>query len=84
MKEYRTKVMSIKVRCACVNSEYFSNKYSDYYDLISWDLSESKRYGKHLKSYYVLKPFSDIKALGLDEDFYFDELPAYVCTSIIY
>ena len=83
MKEFRTKEMSIKVRCACVSLEYFSNHFGDYYDLIAYDFAHSKVHGTYIKFFYKLKPSNSIVFSDIDEDSYC-QLPSYVCKSTIY
>ena len=83
MKEFRTKEMSIKVRCTCVSDEYFRNNLRDYYSYLASDLSESKTHGFYFKTFYKLRSFSEIIDLGFDVDKY-SKMPAYVCASKIY
>lgn len=83
MKEFRTKEMSIKVRCACVSPEYFENNLCDYYEWIAYDFARSKVHGTYMKTIYKLKPSYSPAFSDIDEDFYC-QLPPYVCKSIIY
>lgn len=83
MKEFRTKEMSIKVRCACVNDDYFDLHYRDYYDYLTYELIKSESRGSYVKSFYKLKTFESVANFGIDEDLYC-ELPFFVCASRIY
>ena len=83
MKGFRTKEMSIKVRCTCVSDEYFRNNLRDYYSFLAYDLSESKKYGFYFKTFYKLISFSELICLGLDVRTY-SEMPTYICSSKIY
>ena len=83
MKEFRTKEMSIKVRCACVSPEYFANNFRYYYDFIDFSFSCSKKHGKYVKFFYRLKPSNSPVFDDIDEEFY-SQLPLYVCESTIY
>lgn len=84
LKEFRTKQMSIKVRCTCVSDEYFSNNHlSDYYEFLSLDFSESKVHGFYRKTFYKLRCYSELIFLGIDPVKY-SEMPAFICTSILY
>lgn len=82
-KNFRTKQMSIKVRCACVSNEYFTNNLRDYYEFISLDFFESKVHGFYRKTFYKLRSYSECIDLGISSDKY-SEMPAYICTSILY
>lgn len=83
MKEFRTKEMSIKVRCACVNHAYFSTHFSDYYDLVAIDYARSKVHGSYFKFFYKLKNKDSIVFSDIDDSSYF-QFPPYVCKSTIY
>ncbi len=84
MKQFRKKTLSLKLYCTCVNDDYFDIHLLNYYDFLGFKLAESKVHGVYSKAFYRLKNFTDIKALGLDENFYFNELPPYICVSNIY
>ncbi len=83
MKEFRTKEMSIKIRCCCVSVEYFSNNFRNYYDFIGHNFSRSKVHGTYIKFFYKLKPLNSILLSDIDEEFY-SQLPPYICKSTIY
>lgn len=83
MKEFRTKEMSIKICCACVNDEYFSNKLRDYYCFLSCSIPYSKKHGYYRKTFYKLKSFYELSDLGCNTIEY-SELPTFVCASEIY
>ncbi len=83
MKEFRTKEMSIKIRCACVSHEYFSKHFSDYYDLFAIDYVRFKVHGSYFKFFYKLKS-SDSSVFSDIYDYSYFQFPPYVCKSTIY
>ena len=83
MKDFKTKEISIKVRCACVSPKYFGTHFGNYYDMIACNCVYSKKHGYYFKFFYMLKPKDSIVFSDMDEDSY-RQLPTYVCKSPIY
>lgn len=83
MKEFRRKILSVKISCACVSKEYFDSHFRDYYNFFTCQIASSKRHGYYNKRFYKIKSLDVLYSLGLDMDCYFD-LPPFICTSEIY
>lgn len=83
MEKFRIKKMSVKLYFSCVNDGYFNNNLRDYYEFLSCEICDSKIYGYYLKSFYRLRSFSELFALGFDAVKY-SEMPTNICASRIY
>lgn len=83
MEKFRTKKMSVKLDCVCMNKEYFDVHYFEYYVFLNMQICYSKVHGTYFKSFYKLKSLVYILSLGLDKSKYY-ELPHFVCASKIY
>ena len=83
MEKFRTKTMSVKLICTCMNQEYFDNNYREYYEFITCDIASSKIHGYYNKRYYKIRSLKSLNSSGLDMDCYFN-LPIFICTSKIY
>lgn len=83
MKEFRTKEMSFKFRCTCINDEYFRNHLRSYYGFVSCEHFKSNRYGSYSKTLFILRSFSELCDFGISATKY-SEMPLFVCVSNIY
>ena len=83
MEKFRTKEMSVKLNCTCVNKEYFENTYREYYEFLSCSIVNSKTHGFYVKTFYKLKPLPLIIPSSFDVVSY-SNLPIFVCASKIY
>ena len=83
MENFRTKEISVKLCCTCINEDYFSTHYRRYYEYLSFETKKNKLYGTYVKSFYKLRPYEFFVETGLSDDLYC-ELPFFVCASKIY
>lgn len=83
MEKFKTKTMTVKIPCTCVNQEYFDSHLRKYYNFMTCEISSSKRHGYYNKRFYKIQSLRVLNSLGLDMDRYFN-LPDFVCASEIY
>lgn len=83
MRNFRTKKVSLKMECTCVEINYFKEHYSDYYEFLGCDVCESKIHGFYLKEFYKRKSIVLCNTERLDLSSY-EGLPRFVCASILY
>lgn len=83
MEEFRTKTMSVKISCTCVNDEYFDTHFRNYYNFVTCQIGVSKKHGYYNMRFYKIKSLQVLNSSGLDMNRYFD-LPIFVCASEIY
>lgn len=83
MEKFKRVMMSIELNFTCVSEEYFYDNFREYYDFLTFELSESKTHGLYGKHFYKLKSPAAIVAMGLDMDFY-RKLPCFICAYEIY
>lgn len=82
MKTNRTKNLSVKLKCECISIGDFS-LIEDYYTYLTSDFCNSKVHGDYFKRYYMLMPKYIFESLGYDVSSY-DDMPRFVCVSVIY
>ncbi len=82
MEKFRTKKVSVKLECACLETFFFREKFGEYYEFLGSSICESKVHGYYLKEFFKLKSIIRCNVENLDLANY-DELPRFVCTSIL-
>lgn len=83
MENLRRETMSVKLSCVCVSNEYFYKHFCKYYDLLSYQVVRSKKYGPYIKVFYKVKSLDFFDNADVDNDFYY-KLPHIICASKIY
>lgn len=83
MENLRRKTMSVELSCVCVSNEYFYKHFSKYYDLLSYEVVKSKKYGSYINVFYKVKSLDFFENADVDKDLYY-ELPHIICASKIY
>lgn len=77
MKEFRTKEMTLTLKCVCLNKEEFE-KIREYYRYIGLDIYENDKGELFIRDFYIKK----FKGQCIDEHLYIrniDSLPLYIC-----